>query len=63
VGVFLAATRVAALAHWPSDVIAGFSIGIGTALLVARHLASRELFFRLSPGKILPETSWLTPQK
>jgi len=63
VGAFLAATRVAALAHWPSDVIAGFSIGVGTTFLVARTMASRELFFRLSPGKILPDVIGFSLQK
>ena len=53
-GFFVAATRVAAGAHYPSDVVTGFMIGLLLAVALARWLAIRGVVFRLLPGKVLP---------
>lgn len=50
-----AATRVAALAHYPSDVIAGFTLGFVFSVFLARWLARRGVGFRLRKGRLLPE--------
>jgi membrane-associated phospholipid phosphatase len=62
-GLFFAATRIAALAHYPSDVITGFTAGLFFSVLLARWLASRGVVFRLVPGKILPALSSVSPRK
>ncbi len=54
VGVFLAATRVAATAHYLSDIAGGFLFGLGFTILAARFLARRGAAFRFARGKILP---------
>lgn len=54
VGVVLAATRIAAVAHYPSDVVAGLLLGILSTLALARLLAARRVVFRLAPGRMLP---------
>ncbi len=54
VGVFLAATRVAATAHYLSDIAGGFLFGLGFTILAARFLARRGVAFRFARGKILP---------
>jgi membrane-associated phospholipid phosphatase len=51
----LAASRVAAGAHFPSDVIAGFSLGFLFSVYVARKLARRHSVFRFSGAKLLPK--------
>lgn len=53
-GLFAAATRIAALAHYPSDVIAGFFFGFLFALVLARWLAVRGVVFRLSAASLFP---------
>lgn len=53
-GVFLAATRVAATAHYPSDIAGGFLFGLGFTILAARFLARRGVAFRFVRGKIFP---------
>lgn len=62
-GLFLAATRIAALAHYPSDVATGFTIGLFFTIVIARWLASRGVVFRLAPGKILPTPALFPPRK
>jgi membrane-associated phospholipid phosphatase len=54
IGVVLAATRIAALAHYPSDVAAGLLLGFTATVVLARFLASRRVVFRLQPGRMLP---------
>ena len=53
-GLFFAATRIAAEAHYPSDVVAGFVVGLFFSIGLARWLAGRGVVFRFVPGKILP---------
>jgi membrane-associated phospholipid phosphatase len=62
-GLFFAATRIAAGAHYPSDVIAGFSVGVFFAVVIARWLARRGVVFRLVPGKTLPVVPPFLPRK
>ena len=57
-GAVLATSRVAAEEHYPSDVVAGFSIGVLVTILLARWLASRALIFRHRPGKLIPGARW-----
>jgi undecaprenyl-diphosphatase len=51
---FAAATRVAAGAHYPSDVVAGYALGLLWALFLARWLARRRTAFRFINGALLP---------
>jgi undecaprenyl-diphosphatase len=53
-GLFFAATRIAAQAHYPSDVATGFGTGLFFSIVIARWLAVRGAVFRLVPEKILP---------
>lgn len=53
-GVVLAVTRVPALAHYPSDVVAGFGLGLVYTLFLARWLAIRRVAFRIAGGMLLP---------
>lgn len=53
-GVALAFTRVPALAHYPSDVIAGFGLGFVYVTFLARWLAARRLAFRPVGAALLP---------
>ena len=55
-GLFFAATRVAALAHYPSDIVTGFTVGLFFAIVIARWLARRGVLFRFVPGKTIPAT-------
>lgn len=57
-GVLLAASRVAAEEHYPSDVVAGFFIGMFVTLLLSRWLALRFLIFRWRPGTLMPFLLW-----
>jgi membrane-associated phospholipid phosphatase len=50
----LAFTRVAAQAHYPSDVVMGFGIGLLYTLHLARWLAVRGQVFTIVPGRTLP---------
>lgn len=54
IGVFLAATRVAATAHYLSDIAGGFLFGLGFTFFAARFLARRGAVFRFERGKCLP---------
>jgi membrane-associated phospholipid phosphatase len=49
-----AASRVAAGAHFPSDVIVGFGLGFLFSIYLARHLARRHSVFVLSQGAWFP---------
>jgi undecaprenyl-diphosphatase len=49
-----ALTRIAALAHYPSDVVAGFLTGTLYALYLSRWLAARGVAFRFRAGALLP---------
>ena len=50
----LACTRLPAGAHYPADVVAGYTFGVVGALLVARWLARRRLVFSLRSNGALP---------
>lgn len=63
VGLFFAATRIAALAHYPSDVITGFTVGVFSAIIVARWLARRGVVFRLAKARTLPVASSVLSRK
>src|SRR5262245_44214178 len=62
-GFFFAATRIAALAHYPSDVMSGFAVGMFFAIVIARWLARRGVVFRLVPGKTIPVMPRFLPRK
>jgi undecaprenyl-diphosphatase len=47
-------SRVIVGAHYPSDVLAGAAIGIGTAIFLRRAFLSRGLVFRRTPQGLLP---------
>ena len=51
---FVAVTRIAARAHYPSDVVAGFALGLLYALFLARWLACRRVVFRFRNRDLLP---------
>ncbi len=50
----LAYSRLAAGAHFPTDVVAGFAIGALAACWTARFLAARAIIFVVEPGRTLP---------
>jgi membrane-associated phospholipid phosphatase len=59
-GLCFAFSRVVVLAHYPSDVVAGFTIGALVALTIARWLARRGVLFGYEEGAaglatLLPE--------
>lgn len=51
---FAAVTRIAARAHYPSDVVAGFALGLLYALFLARWMARRRVAFRFRNNDLLP---------
>jgi undecaprenyl-diphosphatase len=51
----VAASRMIIGAHYPSDVLAGVFIGLGSALAVARVFARRKIAFTLKGDELLPE--------
>jgi membrane-associated phospholipid phosphatase len=51
----IAGSRVAAGAHFPSDVIVGFFLGLLFSVYLARILARRHSVFRFSGTKLLPK--------
>ncbi len=53
-GGLVAISRVAALAHYPGDVVAGFAFGFLVSLWFARWLAARRVVFRVVGGSLLP---------
>ena len=62
-GLFFAATRIAAQAHYPSDVVVGSLVGLFFSITFARWLASRGVVFRFVPGKTLPVAAPVSPRK
>lgn len=50
VGICLALSRIVVRAHFPSDVLAGFTIGFVTSVVVSRFMASRGLGYRFTAG-------------
>lgn len=63
IGLFFAATRIAARAHYPSDVMAGFLFGLTCTIVLARFLATRGVVFRLQEGRIFPSVVGRTGRK
>lgn len=64
----IAMSRVPAGAHYPSDVVAGFGLGLLYTLWLARWLAVRKAGFTPRPGRMLPALrharAWyLTPRQ
>lgn len=57
----LAASRIAAQAHYPSDVVAGFGFGLVAALTMARWLAARGIGFRAVSDRFLPPVATRRP--
>ena len=57
-GLVAASTRIAAEAHYPSDVAGGFLFGWFFALILARALAGRALLFHAEPPALLPRLRW-----
>lgn len=55
VTLVVAFSRVFALAHFPSDVVAGFAFGFLYSLVLARWLAVRRSVFRNVPARLLPD--------
>jgi membrane-associated phospholipid phosphatase len=51
----VAASRMIVGAHYPSDVLAGVFLGLGSALAVARFFARRKIAFTLKGDELLPE--------
>jgi undecaprenyl-diphosphatase len=58
-----AATRIAARAHYPSDVVAGYAVGLLSALFVARFMARRRAAFRFRNSDLLPIPRFRTPRR
>jgi undecaprenyl-diphosphatase len=52
--VLAACTRIAAQAHYPSDVVAGFLVGTLYSLSAARWLAARGAVFRFEGRRLFP---------
>lgn len=53
-GVFMAASRVAADAHYPSDIVGGFTVGFLFTLTLARWLARHGIAFRTEADRLFP---------
>lgn len=52
--MFIAFTRIVAQAHYPTDTVAGYSVGFLVAITLARYLASRGAIFGYGQGQFLP---------
>lgn len=52
----LAFSRAMARAHYPSDVVAGFCLGLLLTIYIARWMGARRFAFRNVPGRLLPKT-------
>ncbi|SHJ49062.1 undecaprenyl-diphosphatase [Aureimonas altamirensis DSM 21988] len=50
VGFCLALSRIVVRAHFPSDVLAGFTIGFVTSVVIARFMAGRGLGYSFAAG-------------
>lgn len=53
----LSTSRIFVQAHYPTDVLMGFTVGTITALILARYFAQAGLLFDLKPGYLLPQIS------
>lgn len=53
--LLLAISRLAAGAHYPTDVVAGLTVGIIAAWWVARFLATRNIIFSFSGERAFPQ--------
>lgn len=51
----VAASRLIIGAHYPSDVLGGVFLGLGSALAVARVFGRRKIAFTLEEGHLLPQ--------
>jgi undecaprenyl-diphosphatase len=60
-GAFLSTTRIAAQAHYLSDIVAGFSLGALFVIVAARFLAARRTVFRPVEGRLLPAVAMRRP--
>lgn len=47
-------SRLAAGAHYPTDVVAGLTIGFAAAWWVARYMATRNIIFSLDDESVMP---------
>lgn len=47
-------SRLAAGAHYPTDVVAGLAIGFAAAWWVARYMATRNIIFSLDDESVMP---------
>ena len=63
VGLMLSALRIPAAAHYPSDVTAGYLLGLIVTIVAARFFAVRRVGFRLTPGKLLPSANGIGRRK
>ncbi|MCX8280445.1 phosphatase PAP2 family protein [Phyllobacterium sp. 0TCS1.6C] len=50
----IAFTRLIARAHYPTDIIAGYSVGFFVAIAMARFLANRRIGFRARKARLWP---------
>lgn len=62
-GLVFSSFRVPAVAHYPSDVAAGFLFGFVLTVVMARFFARRRVGFHLRPGKTLPVATGLRQRK
>ncbi len=51
---FIAFTRIIAQAHYPTDTVAGYSVGFLVAITLARFLASRGVIFQCDKRRFFP---------
>jgi undecaprenyl-diphosphatase len=56
----VAASRLIIGAHYPSDVLGGVFLGLGSALAVARVFGRRKIAFTLEEGRLLPQARRLS---
>jgi undecaprenyl-diphosphatase len=56
----VAASRLIVGAHYPSDVLGGVFLGLGSALAVARVFGRRKIAFTLEEGRLLPQARRLS---
>jgi membrane-associated phospholipid phosphatase len=56
----VAASRLMIGAHYPSDVLGGVFLGLGSALAVARVFGRRKIAFTLEEGRLLPQARRLS---
>lgn len=58
--VLLAFSRIAVQAHYPTDVLIGFTIGTVSTLILSRFFAQGDLLFYLRQGRLMPVSSLQT---